>query len=77
MGVWTGAARCASAPAGNGSGMTAPDSREEPDYSQPPADEPDGTGVTGALEAASQDDPQAGDPLAPLTALTEDDSGSS
>ena len=52
--------------------MTAPDPGKADD-SQEPANEPDGAGVTGALEAASQHDPDAGDPLAPLNALTDDD----
>jgi hypothetical protein len=52
--------------------MTAPDHGEGTDDTEPLAGEPDGTGVTGALEAASQDDPDAGDPLAPLNALTQD-----
>lgn len=36
-------------------------------------DDPDGAGETGALEAASERDPAAGDPLQPLNKLTEDD----
>lgn len=48
-----------------------------PEDSQPPTDEPHGAGVTGSLEAASRDEPEAGDPLAPLNALTADDDASS
>ncbi|MCW2713382.1 MAG: hypothetical protein JWN88_429 [Frankiales bacterium] len=48
-----------------------------PDQSKADGDELEGTGETGALEAASTPDPDAGDPLGPLNTLTEsgDDSG--
>jgi hypothetical protein len=36
-------------------------------------DDPDGAGETGALAAASRDEPEAGDPLGPLNRLTEDE----
>lgn len=39
-------------------------------------DKDQAAGETGALAAASQHDDEAGDPLAPLNALTEDDSSS-
>ena len=48
--------------------MTAPDDARLED------DKDEATGETGALAAASQHDDEAGDPLAPLNALTEDDS---
>ena len=46
--------------------MTTPDDREQDDKT-------DAAGETGALAAASTHDDAAGDPLAPLNAVTEDD----
>lgn len=44
----------------------------EPQSDQSSSEEiDDSTGVTGALSAASQEDPGAGDPLGPLNAVTE------
>ena len=46
--------------------MTQPDDTERDDLN-------DGTGVTGALGAASQEQDEAADPLAPLDQLADDD----
>ena len=44
----------------------------EPQSDQTKAEEIDGAaGNTGALSAASKEDPEAGDPLGPLNAVTE------
>lgn len=45
----------------------------EPDYTEPADETPDGAAVTGSLAAASQESDDAGDPLGPLNAVTEDD----
>lgn len=44
-----------------------------PDQNQNDPDLDEAAGNTGALAAASDEDPAAGDPLAPLNAVTEDD----
>ena len=45
----------------------------EPDYTKPADETPEGAAVTGSLAAASQEDENAGDPLGPLNAVTEDE----
>lgn len=45
----------------------------EPDYTEPADETPEGAANTGALAAASTEDEDAGDPLGPLNAVTEDD----
>ena len=52
---------------GNASAMTGPD------YTKPADETPEGAAVTGSLAAASQEDENAGDPLGPLNAVTEDE----